>query len=68
MDAIAVADALSQNYGIAVRAGLHCSPAAHNSLGTLATGCVRFSLGYFTKKQELDHAAFAMNQIAQKGV
>ena len=32
--------------GIAVRAGLHCAPLAHESAGTLETGTVRVSFGY----------------------
>lgn len=40
--------------GIAVRAGLHCAPYAHESAGTLETGTVRVSIG---------HAVFA-KQIA----
>ena len=32
--------------GIAVRAGLHCAPLAHESAGTLETGTVRISFGY----------------------
>ena len=32
--------------GIAVRAGLHCAPYAHESAGTLASGTVRVSFGY----------------------
>lgn len=32
--------------GIALRAGLHCAPIAHESAGTLATGTVRVSFGY----------------------
>ena len=31
--------------GIAVRAGLHCAPLAHESAGTLGTGTVRLSFG-----------------------
>ena len=31
---------------IAVRAGLHCAPLAHESAGTLQTGTVRVSFGY----------------------
>ena len=31
--------------GIALRAGLHCAPLAHESAGTLATGTVRVSFG-----------------------
>ena len=30
---------------IAVRAGLHCAPLAHESAGTLTTGTVRVSFG-----------------------
>ena len=32
--------------GIAVRAGLHCAPLAHESAGTLESGTVRVSFGY----------------------
>ena len=32
--------------GIAVRAGLHCAPLAHESAGTLSTGTVRLSFGH----------------------
>lgn len=32
--------------GIAVRAGLHCAPFAHESAGTLETGTVRVSFGH----------------------
>ena len=31
--------------GLAVRAGLHCAPLAHESAGTLETGTVRLSFG-----------------------
>ena len=31
---------------VAVRAGLHCAPLAHESAGTLETGTVRVSFGY----------------------
>jgi selenocysteine lyase/cysteine desulfurase len=33
-------------HGIAVRAGLHCAPLAHESAGTLETGTVRISFGH----------------------
>ena len=32
--------------GVAVRAGLHCAPLAHESAGTLQTGTVRVSFGH----------------------
>lgn len=39
------AQALAER-GIAVRAGLHCAPLAHESAGTLASGTVRVSFGH----------------------
>jgi len=39
--------------GIAVRAGLHCAPAAHESAGTLETGTIRVSIGYDTFADEI---------------
>lgn len=39
------AAALLAREGIAVRAGLHCAPLAHESAGTLDTGTVRVSFG-----------------------
>ena len=41
-----LAFALDRRYGIATRAGLHCAPWAHRTLGTLETGALRFGLGY----------------------
>ena len=40
-----MAELLAQR-GIAVRAGLHCAPLAHESAGTLDTGTVRVSFGH----------------------
>ena len=40
--------------GIAVRAGLHCAPLAHESAGTLETGTVRLSFGPFSYRNQAD--------------
>lgn len=40
--------------GIAVRAGLHCAPAAHQTAGTLASGTVRVSVSVFNTAEEID--------------
>ena len=40
--------------GIAVRAGLHCAPLAHESAGTLETGTIRVSLGYDSTIGQID--------------
>ncbi len=39
--------------GIAVRAGLHCAPSAHEAFGTLETGTVRISPSAFTTQQDI---------------
>lgn len=46
IDADRLAFALDRTYGIAVRAGLHCAPWAHRTVGTLETGALRFGIGY----------------------
>lgn len=38
--------------GVAVRAGLHCAPLAHESAGTLGTGTVRISFGLDAKERQ----------------
>ena len=40
--------------GIAVRAGLHCAPLAHESAGTLETGTVRVSFGHDAHPSQVD--------------
>ena len=51
MDCQSAAEALSGR-GIAVRAGLHCSPLAHQTAGT-EQGTVRLSFSVFNTEQEL---------------
>lgn len=45
---------LDQQYGIAVRAGLHCAPHAHRTIGTYPAGTVRLSPGWFSTMQDMD--------------
>lgn len=52
--------------GIAVRAGLHCAPAAHRCMGTLDTGTVRICPSAFTTPAELEKTFRNLNQIARK--
>ena len=40
--------------GIALRAGLHCAPLAHESAGTLETGTVRVSFGHLAADWQTD--------------
>lgn len=53
MDCEDAARLLAQQ-GIAVRAGLHCAPYAHESAGTLETGTVRVSFGYHAFDSQTD--------------
>jgi selenocysteine lyase/cysteine desulfurase len=59
-----VAAILDGDFGIAVRAGLHCAPLVHQDLGTFEKGAVRFSLGIFTSEAEIDEAIRAMTALA----
>ena len=64
VDSARVADRLAYEFGIATRAGLHCAPRAHEALGTLGQGAVRFSFGYYTSQDDVDAAVAALAQIA----
>ena len=49
--------------GVAVRAGLHCAPLAHDTAGTLEQGTVRFSFSPFNTDRETALAAAAVLDI-----
>ena len=63
-DNAAVSYELEQRFGILVRCGLHCAPAAHRSLGTFPRGTVRFSLGYANTEEDVDAAIRAIRALA----
>ncbi|MCS1352685.1 aminotransferase class V-fold PLP-dependent enzyme [Mechercharimyces sp. CAU 1602] len=57
---------LDQQFDIAVRAGLHCAPRAHEQAGTLEDGgAVRISLGAFNQVEEIEKIISALTQIQQ---
>lgn len=55
---------LDEEHGILCRVGLHCSPAAHRTVGTFPDGGVRFALGAFNTSDEVHAAAEAVRQLA----
>lgn len=57
---------LDDMYEIATRSGIHCSPLAHKTLGTLRQGTVRFSLGYFNTKDDIYKAVEALKEIEKE--
>jgi len=57
---------LEAEYGLLTRAGLHCAPAIHRKLGTMARGgTTRFSFGPFLTVEDVRYAAEALAVIAR---
>lgn len=55
---------LDSEYDISVRAGLHCAPDVHRSIGTYPTGTVRVSPGFFNSTEDISFFLEAMRAIA----
>ena len=68
LDSFRTATLLSEDYGIAVRSGLHCAPRMHRALRTLGRGTVRFSFNWFTTSDEIDAAVAALREIAEDAI
>jgi len=56
---------LDEEYDIMCRVGLHCSPAAHKTIGTFPRGTVRFSMSWFNTLKEVDQVIMAIREIAK---
>ena len=54
---------LDMNYDIMVRAGLHCSPNAHELIGTKDIGTIRIGIGYFNEFEDIDKLVLALNDM-----
>lgn len=54
---------LDREYGIAVRAGYHCTPLAHMASGTEQTGAIRASVGISTSRDEVEFMRKAIAEI-----
>lgn len=63
-DAAEIAFLLDREYGIAVRAGYHCTPLGHMTAGTSAGGAVRASVGLDTTEEEVETFVLAMRKIS----
>ena len=66
MSAANAAGWLSENYDICTRAGYHCAPLAHQTLGTVKTGTLRFSFGYDNTYQEVEKALAAIKAATRE--
>lgn len=58
------AKAIDQVYNIGIRAGLHCSPLAHRTLGTYPKGSLRASFGYFNNYTHVKRLVAAVQDLA----
>jgi cysteine desulfurase/selenocysteine lyase len=54
---------LDEDFEILCRVGLHCSPAAHRTIGTFPDGTVRFAPGFTTTLDEIHTAIDAVKRI-----
>ena len=52
------------NEGISNRAGLHCAPLAHKSIGTYPNGTVRLSLSCFNSAEDIDYTLKTLNKVS----
>lgn len=59
-----LASLLDQEYGICVRSGLHCSPLAHRTLGTLRIGAVRASFSHLNTVEDVETLIKALREVA----
>ncbi len=66
VDSSEVSYVLDKAFDIAVRSGLHCAPLAHKTIGTFEQGTVRFSIGYFNTKEDIDIAVAALEKICKE--
>lgn len=61
-----VADILDREYGIATRAGIHCSPLSHRTIGTLESGVVRVSFSFFNETSHVEYLLDSLREIIKK--
>ncbi|MDD3877190.1 MAG: aminotransferase class V-fold PLP-dependent enzyme [Bacteroidales bacterium] len=57
---------LDKDFGIMTRAGLHCAPLAHKSIGTFPQGSVRFSFGLFNTSEEIEYTIESIKKIIKQ--
>ncbi|GAW66231.1 cysteine desulfurase [Geoanaerobacter pelophilus] len=62
-DPAALSYLFDSQYEISVRAGLHCAPDAHRSIGTYPAGTVRVSPGFFNTEADIEFFLKALHEI-----
>lgn len=64
MDPGEISYILDSSYGIMTRSGIHCTPHAHKTIGSFPKGTVRFSIGYFNTREEIDYVLSSLKEIS----
>lgn len=64
IDCETAAAILDERFGIAVRAGFHCSGLAHDTIGTGDIGCIRLCPGLYTSERDIGTVTDAVTQLA----
>lgn len=59
-----IAYILDEIYGIMVRAGLHCAPCAHRTIGTEDLGTLRIAFGHGNTPDDVDYLVRSLREIA----
>jgi cysteine desulfurase / selenocysteine lyase len=60
-----IAMIFDQHYQVALRAGLHCTPLAHETIGTLEGGTLRASFGIYNTIEEIDQWITMVKEIKE---
>lgn len=63
LDSEETSEILDKRFNIAVRAGLHCAPLAHEFYGTQSSGTVRVVLSVFSNYEQVDYFASSIRTI-----
>jgi cysteine desulfurase family protein len=61
-----LATILEEAYGLLVRAGLHCAPSAHRTLGTFPDGTLRISPGPFHSLDDMETVCRAFREVSRQ--
>ena len=64
IDCETAAAILDERFGIAVRAGFHCSGLAHDTIGTGDIGFIRLCPGLYTSERDIGTVTDAVTQLA----
>ena len=67
MDCAQAAYRLDSEFGICVRAGLHCAPLAHQTVGSFPGGAIRMSVGPFNTQEDVLQALESIKKLSRQG-